>query len=186
MLERRLTETALTVGEFAAKHVREEGLKWIIFSLTATLGGLPVLEFARKRASNLQPLTRSFICASFVLFAWVVFPRSRELDNFEPDSHFPDASSEVVPASWLNRGLAGFEHFLVKKPLRAALITALVVATLDLTNVFVALDRADLLAGPLLRAGRCLWRVARPTAFVLWRALRGFAAKLVAFRARYS
>jgi hypothetical protein len=170
-------DAALALGDAAVHAAREESVRWLLASLA-----VPLIQRAQQRAQKLPRWARAGGC--FVLFigAWrCVGIRARFSPLREP-------TEALLPAKALQTAggsdaLTRFRALLARKPVRQLVVGVLLIAALDLSNLGAAIDRADLVAGPLLCAGRAIARVAGPVARALWRAVRATARALVAFRA---
>lgn len=172
-------DAVLALGDAAVHAAREESLRWLLASLA-----LPLVQLAQKRAQRLPTWARVAGCLVLFIGAWqCVGIRARFSPLGEPAATPLRASALQLAGGGGGGPLMPLRAGFAPKLVRQLVIGVLLVAALDLSNLGAAIDRADLVAGPLLRAGRAIFRVAGPALRSLWRAIRAASRALVALRA---
>lgn len=185
MSQRVLEEAASALGGTVASVAREEGIRWFLFSLA-----LPLIGLARERTKQLGGCAKLAI-ATLALGASLLLYSASPLhggEHADDASSFASVSSHAPVARHGRRahGAGGALTRMRERPVLSAAIVLLLLAALDLSNVGVAIDRADLFAGPLLSLGRSVARLAgraAPLFRAAWRWIGKGVAALAAFRA---
>jgi hypothetical protein len=183
-----VTDAALTLGEAVGSAAREETLKWLLASLA-----LPVVNSVRHRTRRLPPWARMLALALLLLGVYAARNAYLEAQTAALGEGVRAQPRRATPAARAlaesddpSGPLVAARRFLRQQPVRRVLVAVAVVVALDLSNVAIAIDRADLFAGPLLRCGRALARLLGPAVRTAWRAIRASARAITAFRAAMS
>lgn len=169
-------DAATALGGAVASVAREEGIRWLLFSIA-----LPIVGALRKRTRNLGPGAQILV-ASLVLSMtlWLYSTRESVTDDDLPRS--PSDLTSAPPReleAFRSDEAGGIVRFWREHRGLSTVAVFVLIAALDLSNIGVFIDRADIFAGPFL----FVYRRFAPFLRAAWRWLQKGVAAFAAFRA---